>query len=139
MLRIRTIRASILQRHKGTLLAVSVLALSFAGILISGDPRDPPNEASHVLAHLSRGVPLLLLALAVYRLWRPRNPILRVARVLFVMFTLVIGAGQLEHSIGAFAGDPPHIVGKTTASQLVVIGLAILLAIANMLKAWRSR
>ena len=120
-------------------MAVSVLALSFAGILISGDPSDPPNEASHVLAHLSRGVPLLILALAVYRLWRPRNPIMRAARALIILVALVISVGQLEHSIGAFAGDPPHIVEKFTSSQVAVIGLAILLAIANLIKVWKSR
>lgn len=139
MLRLRTVRASMPQRHKGTLWVVSALALFVAGNLIFGNPADSPDGARHALAHLYTGVPLLLLAFAAYRLWRPRNPIMRVARVMFVMTALVIGAGQLEHSIGVYVGDPLHIVGKTTPSQVAVIGLAILLAIANIVKAWRSR
>ena len=139
MLRIRTIRTSILQLHKGTLWAVSSLALFVAGILIFGEFADSPDEASHALEHLSRGAPIVLVALAVHRLWRPRSPVMRIPRALFVLVALMFGVGQLEHSIGAFAGDPPHIVAKLTSSQVAIIGLGILLAVANMVTAWRSR
>ena len=139
MLRLRTIPASVLQLHKGTLWVVSSLALFVAGNLIFGNPSDSPDGARHALAHLYTGVPFLLLALAAYRLWGPRNPIMQVSRVMFVMIALVIGAGQLEHSVGVYVGDPLHIVGKMTPSQVAVVGLGILLAIANVVKAWRSR
>jgi len=139
MLRIPAIRASTLRRHKGALWAVASLGLFIAGVVIFGELVASPDEASHALEHLSRGAPILLLALAVHRLWSPRIPVMRVGRALFVMGTLVIGVGQLEHSIGAFAGDPPHIVADFTPSQVVIIGLGILLAIARMIKAWRSR
>ncbi len=139
MLRIRTIRASVLQRHNGILWAVFCLGLFVVGDLIFGNPSDSPDGASHALAHLSTGVPLLLLALGMYRLWRPRNPFMRAARALFILLALVFGAGQLEHAVGVYVGDPPHIVAKITPSQVAVIGLGILLGIANMLKAWRSR
>ena len=138
MLRIRTIRPSLLL-DKRTLSAVAGLGLFSAGIFIFGEFAASPDEAEHALEHLSRGVVIALLALAFHRLWRPHNPILRVARALFVLAGLVIGVGQLEHSIGVYLGVPPHIVGKTTLSQVAVIGLAILLAIANMVKAWRFR
>ena len=139
MLPIRTIRASMLQRHKGILWVVSALGLFVAGNLVFGNPSESPDGASHALAHLSTGVPFLLLALAAYRLWTPRNPIMQVARVMIVMTALVICAGQLEHSVGVYVGDPPHIVGKMTSTQVAVIGLGLLLAIVNMAKAWRSR
>ena len=139
MLRIRTIQASILRLHKGTLWGVSSLGLFFAGILIFGEVAASPDEASHALEHLSRSVVIVLLALAVHRLWRPRNPIMGAARALFVLVALVFGVGQLERFIGAFAGDPPHIVARVTSSQVAIIGLGILLATANMVEALRSR
>ncbi len=139
MLRIRTIRTSIQQRHQGVVWVVFSLGLFVVGDLIFGNPSNSPDGAGHALAHISTGVPLLLLALVVYRLSRPRNPIMRVARALFVMFALVFSVGQFEHSVGVYTGDPPHIVGKLTSSQIAVIGLGILLAIANMVKAGRSR
>jgi len=84
MLRIRTITASALPRHKGTLWAVSSLGLFFAGVLIFGRLVASPDEASHALEHLSRGAPIVLLALAFHRLWRPRSPSIRVARALLM-------------------------------------------------------
>ena len=110
MLGIRTIRDSALLLHKGTLGAVFSLGLFFAGVLIFGELVASPDKANHALKHLSRGVPIVLLALAFHRLWRPRSPSIRVARALPVLVTLIFGAGQLEHSIGAFAGELPHIV-----------------------------
>ncbi len=139
MLRVRTIQASVLQRRKGILWAVFCLGLFVVGDLIFGNPSNSPDGAGHALAHISTGVPLLLLALVVYKLSRPRNPIMRVARVMFIMIASVIGVGQLEHSAGVYVGDPLHIVGKTTPAQVAVIGLGILLAIVNMVKAWKSR
>ena len=139
MLRIRAIRASLLGLNKGTLWAVSSLGLFSAGIFFFGQIAASPDEADHALEHLSRGVIIALLVLAFHRLWRPRNPILRVARALFVMVGLVISVGQFEHSIVAFGGYHPHIVRHITSSQLAIFGLGILLAIANMVKAWRSR
>ena len=139
MLQIRTIRTSIQQRHKGILWTVFCFGLFVVGELIFGNPSESPEGARHALAHLSTGFPILLLALVVYKLSRPSNLIMRVARVAFIMFALVIAAGQFEHSVGVYVGDPPHIVKKMTPSQVAVIGLAILLAIANMVKAWRFR
>ena len=135
MLLMRNIRASVLLQRKGLFWVVFSLGLFVAGDLIFGNPSDSPDGANHALAHLSKGVPILILAVAAYWRWRPRNPIMWVARVVFVTFALVIGAGQLEHSIG----DPPHIVAKITPSQVAVLGLAILLAIATVARGWRSR
>ena len=115
------------------------MALFVAGNLILGNPSDSPDGASHALAHLYTGVPFLVLAFAAYRLWSPRNPVMRVARVMFIMIASVIGVGQLEHSVGVYVGDPLHIVGKTTPAQVAVIGLGILLAVVNMVKAWKFR
>ena len=139
MLRIRTIRASVLQLHKITLLAVASLGLFSAGIFIFGELAASSDETEHALEHLSRGAPAVLLALAVYRFWRPRMIGLRGFRVLFVMGMLVPGVGQLEHSIVAFGGYHPHIVAHITSTQVAILGLGILLAIANVVKAWRSR
>ena len=47
----------------------------------------------------------------------------------------MFGAGQLEHSIGAFVGELPHIVAGFVSSEVAIIGLGILLAIARMAKA----
>ncbi|PKB70941.1 MAG: hypothetical protein BZY87_07550 [SAR202 cluster bacterium Io17-Chloro-G6] len=134
-----TIRAWILQLHPGISWVVFCLGLFVVGDLIFGNPSDSPEGTRHALAHLSTGVPLLLLALTAYGLWRPRNLFLRVARVLFILLTLVFGAGQIEHSVGVYAGDPPHIVAKITPSQAAVVSLGILLGIANMVKALRFR
>lgn len=111
----------------------------FAGVLIFGELAASPGEASHAVEHLSRGAPIVLLALAFHRLWRPRILIMRVPRALLVLGMSVLGVGQLEHSIGAFAGDPPHIVARFTSSQVAIIGLGILLAIIGIVKTWRSR
>ena len=139
MLEIRTIRTSILQRHNAIVWVVFSLGLFVVGDLIFGNPSDFPDGAKHALAHLSTGVPIVLLALVAYRLWRPSNPVVRVARVLFILLTLVISAGQFDHAVGVYAGDPPHIVAKFTPSQVAVVGLGIPLAIANMVKGWKSR
>ena len=57
---------------------------------------------------------------------------MQVARAAFIRFALVISVGQFEHSNGAFTGDPPYFIGKTTASQASVLGLAILLVVGGM-------
>ncbi len=134
-----TIRAAILRLHKETRWAVSSLALFVAGVLIFGEFVAPADEASHAIEHLRKGAPIVLLALAVHGLWRPRSLIMQVARALFVLGTLVLGVGQLEHSIGAFVGEHPHIVAGFVSSEVAIIGLGVLLAIARMFKAWRSR
>ena len=113
--------------------------LFFAGVLIFGELSASPDEASHALKHLSRGVPIVLLALAFHRLWRPRSPSIRVARALLVLVTLMFGAGQLEHSIGAFVGELPHFVAGLVSSEVAIIGLGIFLANARMFKTWRPR
>ena len=134
-----TIRASTRQTTKGILWVAFSLGLFVLGDLIFGNPSDSPDGANHALAHLLTGIPMLLLALTAYRLWKPGNPILRVVRAPFILIALMLSAGQVEHSVEVYVGDPPHIVAKFTPSQVAVIGLGVPLAIGTLAKAWRSR